>query len=124
MNTIKPKSMRQKAFDVLDQNPTINKRPVQIELLTTTLGVKSGYAATLIQHHRTQRSLEGKEGYETIFEIRDYRSNVPVTPYMSQMVKKEPNDNEARTAEDAINTYINKIKLKLEVVTTIANELC
>lgn len=108
-------STRQRIFTKLDTLAHL-KRTQAVSVLMTEFDVSEAYARTLYQNHRKIRSeTSGGVNFITIFKVRDTRSNSPVDPYMSSMVKNNPDDGEAKTKTDAIRQYridnIRKSKL-------------
>lgn len=114
-NTAKPDSKRQIAFQALDTMAGV-PRAEAIQVLVDRLGVSKVYATTLFQTHRQDRSknTEGN-GFVTIFKVRDTRSNQAVAPFMSKMVRNNPDDDEARDPETAIIQYITDSKRKIKL---------
>lgn len=98
-------SVRQRVFAKLDGLSHL-KRTQAIDVLVSEFTVSESYARTLYQNHRKIRSeAQDSDGFVTIFKVRDTRSNSPVDPYMSSMVKNNPDKNEARSEEAAVKLY-------------------
>jgi len=116
----KPKSKRQIAYESLDNMAGVPRQEAA-KALVDHLGISPTYAMTLFQSHRQERSKESStgNGFVTIFKVRDTKSNAPVDPYMSSMVRNNPGVREPRNREEAIeqyradNTRKSKLALKL-----------
>lgn len=99
-------SVRQRVFAKLDGLSHL-KRTQAIEVLVSEFAVSESYARTLYQNHRKIRSdAQHSDGFVTIFKVRDTRSNSPVDPYISSMVKNNPANWEARSEESAVKLYV------------------
>jgi len=106
--TVNKNSKRQRIFARLDGLSSI-KRAAAAKIIVDEFEVSTSYAMTLFQNHRQIRSSEATgDGFVTIFKVRDTRSNAPVDPYMSSMVKNNPDEDEARTESAAIKSYISR----------------
>lgn len=108
-------SVRQRIFTRLDDLSHL-KRTEAVNTLVAEFGVSESYTRTLYQNHRKLRSeAQVGDGFVTIFKVRDTKSNAPVDPYMSSMVKNNPDKKEARNKSDAVKLYkadnIRKSKL-------------
>ena len=75
-------------------------------LLSQEMDITIGYALTLYQSHRKAKSEVVGEDCITIYKVRDTRSNRPTEPYMSSMIKNNPDPSEARSQQEAINAYV------------------
>lgn len=105
----KNKSKRQIAFEALDAMAGVPRNEAAQQLVEH-LGVSLSYAKTLFQSHRQDRSsnieADTGNGFVTVYKVRDTRSNKAVDPYMSSMVKNNPDTNAPRTTTKAIEQYL------------------
>ncbi len=112
-------SKRQRIFARLDTLSHLKRKAAAV-VIVDEFEVSTSYAMTLYQNHRQIRSSEKVgDGFVTIFKVRDTRSNSPVDPYLSNMVKNNPSNDEHRNKQDAVDAYrknnTRKNKLALDL---------
>ena len=104
-----PKSVRQRAFKLLDTMKR-KKREDAIEILKTKFSIGDSYAATLYAAHRTINKESGV--MIQVFSVRDIKDGKPVQPYMKTENVFNPTSDACLTPELAKEQYLVQLATK------------
>jgi len=111
-----PNSVRQRAFNMLD-NMTNVKREKALDVLKQTFGIGDSYAATLHAAHRTINKQKGV--MVKTFVIRDIKDGKPVKPYLKVINTFKPEKGACRTLAAAVKAYREQQTKKIEIAENI-----
>ena len=106
-----PKSIRQKAFKLLDKLTEV-KREDALLVLKSRFKIGEPYAATLYAAHRTINKENGVMA--KVFSVRDIKDGKAVVPYLKVVNTFNP------AADDCLTAELAKVKYRLRLQDKIA----
>ena len=108
--TADPKSVRQRAMNLLDKSTEVKREKV-IKILMDTYGIGYSYAATL---HATHRTINKENGtIVQVYSVRDMKDGKPAKPYLKVENVFNPEPDDCLTPELAKAKYQLRMKAKI-----------
>jgi len=100
-------SVRQRAFTLLTESKDV-KRSEMIKILQETFNIGKSYAMSL---HATHRTIGKNNNTMTkTYIVRDSKNGQPSNPFIKTLHSFAPSPNDARSPDDAIERYVNKLE--------------